>query len=63
MNEFSTNQLNAKSQIQTSASSRVIAELLQGGNHAAYIGLDVHKDTITVAIAEPGRDKAPFVTP
>ena len=23
--------------------------------HAAYIGLDVHKETIAVAVAEPGR--------
>jgi transposase len=26
-------------------------------DHAAYIGLDVHKDTIAIAIAEPGREQ------
>ena len=25
--------------------------------HAAYIGLDVHKDTIAIAVAEPGREQ------
>lgn len=26
-------------------------------DHAAYIGLDVHKDTIAIAVAEPGREQ------
>ena len=25
--------------------------------HAAYVGLDVHKETIVVAVAEPGREE------
>jgi len=29
-------------------------------HYAAYIGLDVHKDTIAVAVAEPGREKPAF---
>ena len=29
--------------------------------YAAYIGLDVHKDTIAVAIAKPGRQPAAYV--
>ncbi|WPL10385.1 IS110 family RNA-guided transposase [Thiorhodovibrio litoralis] len=43
-----------------SASS--LSALLHGSNqpehkHGAYIGLDVHKDTIAVAVAEPGRQE------
>jgi len=51
MNEFNPamHQLEA-----TSALATVLAAERQD-KHAAYIGLDVHKETIAVAVAEPGR--------
>ena len=30
-------------------------------NHAAYVGLDVHKDTIAVAVAAAGRESPTYV--
>ncbi len=38
---------------QTKAAQVVVSH---GNRYAAYIGLEVHKDTIAVAVALPGRD-------
>ncbi len=57
MNEFSNN----RSESEPLVSSRVLAKAIRdGGAHGAYVGLDVHKDSIAVAIAEPGRSAARF---
>jgi transposase len=32
----------------------------QASNHAAFIGLDVHKETIAIAVALPGREKPEY---
>jgi len=48
----------AEQRIETSASVLTLAAMGVIGEakqHAAYVGLDVHKDTIAVAVAEPGR--------
>ena len=50
-------QSNAKSVIiENSTALETIRRQQKEGNHyAAYIGMDVHKDTITYAVALPGR--------
>src|SRR5699024_12188879 len=53
-------QLNANTTtLHTSASPDAIFAPVQtaiASDYGAYIGLDVHKDTIAIAIAEPGRE-------
>jgi len=44
--------------IETVSALEVIAHAKQQERHAAYVGLDVHKETIAVAVAEPGRGEA-----
>ena len=51
-------QFSGEHTIHTEASTAVLRALLSEGQHAAYIGLDVHKDTIAVAVAWPGRGAA-----
>jgi transposase len=41
--------------IETASALEVITHAEQQECHAAYVGLDVHKETIAVAVAEPGR--------
>ncbi len=41
--------------VETSASAMVLRRSQKEGWYGAYIGLDVHKNTIAVAVAEPGR--------
>jgi transposase len=45
--------------IETASALELVDEAVrQAGaveRHAAYVGLDVHKETIAVAVAEPGR--------
>ena len=56
MQEFNA----AAQQIETASSPIALSALRAIGEakqHAAYIGLDVHKETIAVAVAEPGRDE------
>ena len=60
MNEFTAN----GAEITTHSA----IEALQAGkdqtpveHYGAFIGLDVHKDTIVVAIAKPGRQPAEYV--
>ena len=40
---------------ETASAFSVVANAEQQERHAAYVGLDVHKETIAVAVAEPGR--------
>jgi len=50
----------AEQRIETSSSVSALSAsggLGEAQDHAAYIGLDVHKDTIAVAVAEPGRQE------
>jgi len=50
----------AEQRIETSSSVSALSAsggLGEAPDHAAYIGLDVHKDTIAVAVAEPGRQE------
>ena len=42
------------------ALERVRRQQESGNHYAAYIGLDVHKDTITYAVALPGRAGAGY---
>ena len=46
-----------KSIINTPSIPETASSFLQAGQYAAYIGLDVHKDNISVAIAWPGRSE------
>lgn len=51
MREFSPEQ----HWIETESALERVGNAGQEERHAAYVGLDVHKETITVAVAEPGR--------
>lgn len=52
MNEF----IAPAAMIETQASSATVNRALSSADHyGLYVGLDVHKDTIAVAVAEPGR--------
>lgn len=46
--------------IKTTASQRTILKSLDSGIHSLYVGLDVHKDSIAVAIARPGRSEPEY---
>ncbi len=49
-------EFNAESHQVKSASALAVVNNAGGdGRYAAYVGLDVHKETIAVAVAEPGR--------
>ena len=50
MNQFNPEQ----DRIETASALGVVRH---AERYAAYVGLDVHKETITVAVAEPGRDE------
>ena len=41
--------------IETASALEVVTDARQQERYAAYVGLDVHKETIAVALAEPGR--------
>nr|VFK49399.1 MAG: hypothetical protein BECKSD772E_GA0070983_11762 [Candidatus Kentron sp. SD] len=41
----------------TDISNTLLSSKSEAIEYGAYIGLDVHKDTIAVAIAEPGRSE------
>ena len=51
MQEFNA----AEQPIETAAALAAVGAGGLPGGHAAYIGLDVHKETIAIAVAEPGR--------
>jgi transposase len=42
---------------ETASALEVVTRAGRTERHAAYIGLDVHKETIAVAVAEPGREE------
>lgn len=46
--------------IKTSAALDTVNQALRHDQYAAYIGLDVHKETIAVAVAEPGRGEPQY---
>jgi transposase len=56
MNKFIPEQ----QRIETASALNLVAEAWQPERYAAYVGLDVHKETIAVAVAEPGRGEARF---
>ena len=56
MNEFTRNHR----VVETAASAVALKAGHLMERYAAYIGLDVHKDSITVAIARPGRSKPEY---
>ena len=43
--------------IETASALEVVTSAGHQERHAAYVGLDVHKDSIAVAVAEPGRSE------
>jgi hypothetical protein len=51
MKKFSSEQ----QRIETASALEVVTNAERQEHHAAYVGLDVHKDSIAVAVAEPGR--------
>ena len=51
MKEFNPEQ----HQIETASALEVVRSAGQAELYAAYVGMDVHKETIAVAVAEPGR--------
>jgi hypothetical protein len=40
--------------METASATESVTRAGQPGRHAAYVGLDVHKESIAVAVAEPG---------
>jgi transposase len=56
MREFNPEQ----HRIETASALELVDEVVRRGStlerHAASVGLDVHKETIAVAVAEPGRE-------
>lgn len=53
MQEFNA----ATHRIETASALDTVLGVGQEKAHAAYVGLDVHKETIAVAVAEPGREE------
>jgi transposase len=55
MKEFTPEQ----HRIETTSALTVLsnAGVVELERHAAYVGLDVHKETVCVAVAEPGREE------
>jgi len=47
-------------QVKTASALNAVQETSTTKQYAVYIGLDVHKETITVAIARPGRDEPEY---
>jgi len=57
MREFNPEQ----HRIEMASALELLDEVMREGSaverHAAYVGLDVHKETIAIAVAEPGREE------
>ena len=63
MKEFNKKEFNSKEfnvEVPTACSIDVLMESRENKSYGAYIGLDVHKDTIASAIAEPGRSEPSY---
>jgi transposase len=43
--------------IETASALAAVQEACKPGRWAAFVGLDVHKETIALAVAEPGREE------
>jgi hypothetical protein len=50
-----------QSALEGKLSAEVLNDALDTGYHAGYVGLDVHKDTIAVAVAWLGRGEAQYL--
>ena len=48
----------SEARIETVSALSMLRKGLAADEYAAYVGLDVHKDTIAVAVAGPGREAA-----
>ena len=46
--------------VETASALDAIPEAGKPKRYAVYVGLDVHKETIAVAIARPGREKPEY---
>ena len=46
--------------IETVSALAVVSRALAADEYAAYVGMDVHKDTIAVAVACPGREAVEY---
>ena len=46
--------------IETASALDAVQEAGKPKRYAAYVGLDVHKETIAVAIARPGREEPEY---
>ena len=57
MKEFSSKEVEVELRQATACSAEGLMVSREVSNYGAYIGLDVHKDTIAVAIADVGRDE------
>ncbi len=54
-------EFNAESvRVETASALKVVQEAGKAKVYAVYVGLDVHKETIAVAIARPGREEAEY---
>ena len=56
MKEFTAEQ----AWVETASALETVQNAGKSKRYAAYVGLDVHKDTIAVAIARPGRGEPEF---
>ena len=56
MREFNAEQV----QIETTSALEAVQEASKPKRYAVYVGLDVHKETIAVAIARPGREEPAY---
>ncbi len=56
MKEFNAEQI----RVESASALETIQQFASENYYAAYVGLDVHKDTIAIAVAWPGRDESEY---
>ena len=56
MNEFNP----VEQRVETASALAVVRQVGSGERYVAYVGLDVHKETIAIAVAEPGRGEPSY---